>query len=279
MRHEESSFVGADGVTIYRQAWRPDGEPAGAVVLVHGVGEHSGVYGNIVRPMVEAGFAVFAHDHRGHGRSGGPRVHVDSWSQYRDDLGANVAIARESTGEVPLTIYGHSMGSIVVLEYLLGGSSDFDSVIISGVATEPIGVAKPYLIALAKALTRIAPRVSADLHISNESLTRDPAVIEAYRNDPLRHGRATVRWGTEMPDAVDRVKAGFTSIDLPALVVHGEADPLNSEQGARHLHEGLPTSEKRLCVYPGVLHEPHADLEHERLAADVVEWLVTRARR
>lgn len=278
MRHEESSFVGADGVTIYRQVWWPDAEPVGAVVLVHGVGEHSGVYGNIVGPMVDAGFAVFAHDHRGHGRSGGPRVHVDSWSQYRDDLAANVAIARESVGDVPLTIYGHSMGSIVVLEYLLGTTSEIDSVIISGVATEPNGVAKPYLIALAKALTRVAPRVSADLHIRNESLTRDPAVIEAYRNDPLRHGRATVRWGTEMLAATDRVKAGFTAIDLPVLVVHGEADPLNCEQGARHLHEGLPNAEKRLCIYPGVLHEPHADLEHERLAADVVDWL-TRARR
>ena len=117
------------------------------------------------------------------------------------------------------------------------------------------------------------PKLSIDLGIACESLTRDPEALEARRRDPLVTGRATVRWGTESLDTVERVKSGLNRVDLPLLVLHGQEDPLNRVDGARELFEAAPHADKRLSIYPGTLHEPHNDLAHARVASDVIEWV------
>jgi alpha-beta hydrolase superfamily lysophospholipase len=98
-------------------------------------------------------------------------------------------------------------------------------------------------------------------------------VVEAYRADPLVTSRATVRWGTESLAAVGRVKEGMENLGLPLLVLHGEADRLNLVGGARALAEARPHGDTMLRVYPGVYHEPHNDLGHEQVVADVKSWL------
>jgi alpha-beta hydrolase superfamily lysophospholipase len=240
---------------------------------VHGVGEHSGRYPSVVGPVVEAGYAVYGYDHRGHGRSDGPRVHVDRWSEYRDDLRAQLArISAEQPGK-PVVLYGHSMGSLVTLDYLVRGSDGLAGAIISGTALRPVGVGSPALIATARVLTHVTPRVRVSLHIKATDLTRDPAQVEIHGADPLLTDRATVRWGTESLDAVTAVEPRLSAIDLPLLVIHGEADPLNSVEGAKTLYEVASSADKTLRVYPGAKHEPHNDFGHEQVASDIVEWL------
>ncbi len=112
-----------------------------------------------------------------------------------------------------------------------------------------------------------------DLGIDAGALTRDPKALEAYREDPMVTGRATVRWGTESLDTVNRVREGMDRIETPLLVLHGESDPLNLVRGARELFDALPGDDKTLRTYPGVHHEPHNDLGHEQVATDVEEWL------
>jgi alpha-beta hydrolase superfamily lysophospholipase len=276
VHHEEGHFSAVEGLELYWQRWLPETAPKVAVLLVHGVGEHSGRYMNVVNPLVAAGFSVHTYDQRGHGRSSGARVHIDSWSQYREDLDAYVQLVREREPGCPLVVYGHSMGSLVVLDYLLTTSQEFAGALISGVATEPVGVGSPALIAMAKALTRIAPRHYVDLGINPASLTRDSAACESFATDPLNCGRATVRWGTESLATVDRVKADMNRLGLPLLVVHGGADPLNAPSGARALFSAARCAGTTLHIYDDVLHEPHNDLGHEQLAADILEWLNKR---
>jgi len=273
MRQTEGRFTGTGGLELWAQHWLPDGDPKAVVALVHGVGEHSGRYGNVVEPMVEAGYAVYGYDHRGHGRSPGPRVHIHRWAEYRGDLCAQLArIAAEQPGR-PVVLYGHSMGSLVALDYLVNGPDGLAGAIISGTALEPIGVGSPTQIAMARALTNVLPRVRVNLGIDARSLSSDPAALQFFRSDPLVTGSATVRWGTESLDTVAGVKARMGAIDLPLLVIHGEADPLNSVEGSRALYDAASSRDKTLQVYPGVLHEPHNDLGHEQVAADIVEWL------
>ena len=273
MRHIEGRFEGTGGLGLYCQQWLPDGSPRLVVVLVHGAGEHSGRYMNVVRPLAEAGYAVCSYDHRGHGLSPGPRVHIDAWSEYREDLTTYISLVAQRLPGLPLVLYGHSMGSLVVLDYLLETPTGLAGAIISGVATEPAGVGSPIAIVAAKVLSGVLPRCSVDLGIAPESLTRDPVALEAFRVDPLVTGRATVRWGAESLKAVARVKAGQGGIDLPLLVLHGEADPLNRVDGARALFEAARNRDKTKRIYPGVVHEPHNDLGHETVAYDVREWL------
>jgi alpha-beta hydrolase superfamily lysophospholipase len=278
MQHEEGRFAGADGLELYHQRWRPGAEPLASVALVHGVGEHSGRYENLVGPLVDAGYDVYAYDQRGHGRSPGPRVHIDRWAEYRDDLGAFLHLVGEQAPGRPLVVYGHSMGSLVVLDYLLEWPRSerpdgFRGAIVSGVALEPAGVGSPLLVSIARVLSGVRPRQSLKLGVDAAALSRDPEVVAAYRADPLVTSRATVRWGTESLDTVRRIKAGMSRIDVPLLVLHGEADRLNLVSGARTLAASLPAPSVTLRTYPGVYHEPHNDLGHEQVVADVRAWL------
>lgn len=276
MKHLESSFAGVGGLELHSQAWVPDGTPRAVVALVHGVGEHCGRYMNVVRPLVDDGYAVYSFDQRGHGRSPGRRVHIDRWTEYRDDLSAFLGTVRTAQPGAPVIVYGHSMGSLVVLDYLLQKPSGLAGAVISGVALQPAGVGSPAMIAMARVLTHVTPTLAISLGIAAEDLTRDPAALAAYRADPLVTGKATVRWGTESLDTVERIKAGMSDIRMPLLVVHGEADHLNLVAGAHALFDSASSDDKTLRIYPGVFHEPHNDLGHEQLAADVVEWLGSR---
>ena len=228
---------------------------------------------NLVRPLVDDGYAVYAYDQRGHGRSPGPRVYVDRWADYRVDLGAFLGMAAEQAPGLPIVLYGHSMGSLVVLDYLLERPQGLAGAIVSGVALQPAGVGKPYQVVMARVLSRVSPRLTVDLGIDGGSLTRDPQALEAARADPMLTSRATVRWGAESLATVRRVKEDMAAIDLPLLVLHGGADPLNRPAGAQALFETVSSPDKTLRIYPGVRHEPHNDLGHEQVAGDVKEWL------
>lgn len=273
MRRSESRFAGAGGLELYCRSWRPEEDPRAVVVLVHGVGEHGGRYVNVVGRLVDEGYAVYGYDQRGHGASPGPRVHIDRWSEYREDLRACLDSVAEQVPRRPLVVYGHSMGALVVLDYLLQRPRGVEGAIVSGVPIEPAGVGRPHLVALARALSGVLPRISVDLGLDPGALSRDPAVVDAYRADPLVTSRATLRWGTESLGAVRRIKAGMAGIEVPLLVLHGEADRLNLVEGARALFEGVPHPVKELRIYPGVHHEPHNDLGHEQVADDVAQWL------
>jgi len=276
-RHDEGRFRTLDGLQLFWQRWAPDEEPRAAVVIVHGVGEHSGRYGNLVEPLVEDGYAVYAYDQRGHGLSPGPRVHIDRWAQYRDDLARFLGLVAEREPGRPVVLYGHSMGSLVVLDYLLEQPSGLVGAIvgavISAVALRPVGIGKPWQVPVAHVLSRVTPQLTLDLAIAPDSLSRDPQALQALAADPLVTSRATVRWGTESLAVVDRIRKGMATISVPLLVLHGGDDPLNEPEGAQELVDAVAGSQTTLVLYPGVRHEPHNDLGHERVAADIRDWL------
>lgn len=273
MRHIEETFTGVGGVRLHVQKWLPDGEPKAAFVLVHGVGEHSSRYPNLVEALAQSGYAVWSYDQRGHGRSEGRRVHIESWSEYREDLDAFMDLVAAEMPQKPHVLYGHSMGSLVALDYLLECDRDLAGAIISGVALEPAGVSKWYLIAAAKVLSRLAPHATADLKIDAADLSRDPVAVAATRADPMMMSHATMRWGAESLATVDRIKAKMSNLRLPLLILHGGADRLNMPSGAQALYDTAGCDDKQLRIYEGAYHEPHGDYGHELLTSDVIEWL------
>jgi alpha-beta hydrolase superfamily lysophospholipase len=276
MNHQEGSFIGAEGIELYYQSWSPDSEPKAFVAIVHGVGEHGGRYAHVVDALPPAGYALYAFDQRGHGRSPGRRVHIDSWTQYREDLRAFLRmVARQADGK-PVVVYGHSMGALVVLDYLLERPAGLAGAIVSGSPIEPAGVASPQLIAVARVLSGIVPRMHVKLGLDVNGLSRDPQVVAEYVADPLVTAGATARWGTESLATVERIKARMSAIDLPILILHGGADPLNTADGARALFDAVASADKTLKLYADGLHEPHNDLQHDEVVADILAWLQTR---
>lgn len=273
IEHKEGTFQGVNDLELFYQYWRPVAEPRAVVALVHGVTEHCGRYLNVVDLLTTGCYLVYAFDQRGHGRSPGQRVHIDHWREYRGDLKAFLELIGKQAPGKPIFLYGHSMGALVVLDYLVHDSSGLKGAIISGAPIEPEGVGNPFLIALARALSGIWPRFSLDPGLDPTAISRDPQAVEAYLTDPLCTHKVTVRWGTESLEAVARVKERAAEIDLPILLIHGEDDRLNLAEGSRFLYEQIAHPDKTLQVYPGGYHDLHNDLDHEKVLADVKSWL------
>ena len=274
---ETFTFAGTEGVSLIGKCWPPKGDPGSSaravVALVHGISEYSGRYSAVVDHLTESGFAVCAFDLRGHGRSEGRRGHIDTWSQYRGDVMAFLESVKGRYPDIPVFIYGHSLGALIVTEYVLSHPAGLEGMIVSGIPLRPTGVAKPPLVLLARALSRIWPTFSVSLGVDGSRLSRDPDRVRAYDEDPLIHHTATARWGTETLNAIDRVKSRMAEIRLPILILHGEADKVNSVEGSRELFENVSSSDKEIHVYPGGKHEPHNDTIRGEVVSDVEKWL------
>jgi alpha-beta hydrolase superfamily lysophospholipase len=272
MKKSTGTFYGANDLELWYHTWAPP-EIRGALIVVHGFGEHSRRYATLVEHLVPRSYALYAFDLRGHGRSPGHRGHVNAWAEYREDVYAFVQLVDAQLPGTPLFLLGHSMGALIALDYLLHHPEGLRGAAISGAPIEPVGVAKPHQVFLARTLSRLWPRFPLQVELELAALSRDTAMVRAYREDPQVHGRATARWGAEGLRAVERVKAGAPQITLPLLIIHGEADRINAVSGSRWLYEQVSSPDKQLRTYPGSYHEVHNDLDGEQLVEDLAQWM------
>lgn len=277
MNHREGILKTTSGPDLYYQSWHPDNRTQAALVLVHGFGEHSGRYPHLVRLLTGYGIAVYIFDQRGHGRSAGQRGHVNNWREYREDVSAFIQWVKEQEVEKPIFLHGHSMGAVTALDFPLHYAGSLSGLVIEGGPFEPVGVGSPFLIALARFLSRLWPACPLPLSIDPKALSRDPVVGEAYQADTLVHGRASARWGTEALKTVEQVKTRAAEIQLPVLLLHGEADRLNTASGARRYFDALTAPDKTLRIYPGSYHELHNDLNHDQVLEDLACWILQHA--
>ncbi|EKV02047.1 lysophospholipase [Leptolyngbya sp. PCC 7375] len=268
----ENRFCGANGLSLFYQAWYPSGTAKAILALVHGFGEHCDRYSTVTTALTQAGYAIFGFDNQGHGRSEGQRGHINRWQDYRDNVRAFLTQVRQHEPNLPLFVLGHSLGGLIVLDFALNAPQGLTGIIISGPPIRPVGIAKPYLVVIARALSGIWPRFSMDVGAGAETLSRDPAIVNQTEDDPLTHSMATVRWGTECLVAIATVRRNIAQLQVPILLVHGSADKVNDVKGSEEIFARI-TSDKTLKIYPGSYHEPHNDLDRNQVMDDVIEWL------
>jgi alpha-beta hydrolase superfamily lysophospholipase len=274
MKEQTGYFEGVKGLQLFYKIWSPDKSPKAILAIVHGAGEHIGRYQNMVDALVPAGFILTGYDQRGHGQSEGRRGHIDSWSDYREDIRSFLALSASRFPGLPVFLYGHSLGSLEVLDYILRDSQGLTGAIVSGTALKPKGtIAPPHLVLLAKVLSAIAPGFLIKMKLEGSSLSHDPQVARAYMEDPLVHWQRSVRWGTENLKVIDWIKSHTREIDLPILFLHGESDPLLDPVGAQQFFEQIRYPDKTIHIYPGGLHEPHNDLNHKQVISDLAGWM------
>jgi alpha-beta hydrolase superfamily lysophospholipase len=279
MEHNTGFFTGVRNKQIFHQAWLPDDRPKGVIFLVHGLGEHSGRYMTVVNRVVPLGWAVYALDHIGHGRSEGMREYVKSFSDLTGNLHRFLDMVEAWMSGVPVFLLGHSMGGLVSTAFLLERQKDFIGAVLSAPLIKPPGKVSPFLIRAGKIMSLLLPFARVTEH-EIEGISRDREVIEAYKNDPLVYkGKLTARLGAELVDRMDRVLENADKITLPLLILQGSADRVVDKEGASLLFEAAGTEDKTLKIYDGYYHELFNDLDFERVLDDLSAWLEARLKK
>ena len=276
MKNMQGNFRGSGGMDLFFQAWLPKGKPRAVLAIVHGAGDHSGRYERVVTPLVDSGFACYAYDMRGYGRSGGRRGHINAWSEYRDDLRIFLNLVRSHLPGTPIFLFGFSLGAMVALDFVLRDPQGLQGVILSGTPIEPAGIASPLKILVARVLSRYAPTFTFELVASLDSVTRDPAIIDGLKKDPLHHNKVTARWGTESLAIAEYVRSNAAALALPVLFIHGGADPLNLPDGVQRYYEQVTVADKQIRIYSESRHETHGDLDYTRVIGDLRAWMAAR---
>jgi alpha-beta hydrolase superfamily lysophospholipase len=274
MKHQEGFFRGVQDTNIYYQSWLLEGDPRAVLLIAHGLAEHSGRYMNVVNHFVPLGYAVYGLDHFGHGKSNGKRVYVERFEDFIETLKIYFDMVRDWQPEKPIFLVGHSMGGLISSVYLLKYQAGLTGVVLSGPAMKVPDSLSPVIIFVGKMLSMLLPRVGL-IQLEAEGVSRDPAVVQAYINDPLvvYPGKMTARLGAELIKAMQRITAEAWKITLPILILQGSADRLVDPAGAQMLYDTVSSTDKTLKIYDGLYHEVFNEPEHGQILSDVEAWL------
>ncbi len=263
----ESTVHTPDGATLLRRAWDPAGEPQAVVLIVHGLGEHSGRYEHVADHFAAAGIATRSFDLRGFGQSSGTRAFVGHFGRYLDDVDDHLAWAR-NTG-APAVLLGHSLGGLIATRYLQSSLPQPDYAVLSAPAlVADVPAVKK---AAARAMSRLAPKLALPNDIEGDQLSTDPAVGEAYFADPLVYTKTTARLGAEILAAIDEANAQLDRIAVPLLVIHGGADTVVPPPASAPL-AGLPNATRLL--FPQFRHESFNERDKEQALEAVSGWIL-----
>lgn len=268
----------AAGARLHVTHWLPAGSPKAIVLLAHGYAEHAGRYGHVAARLNEAGYAVYAVDHWGHGQSDGVPGFVPRFSAFLDGMRELLALVGVNHPGTPRLLLGHSMGGLIATLLLIERQDAFAAAALSGPAIMPAEPPSRFTVWISRFLSRFFPRLGV-LALDANGVSRDPAVVAAYRADPLVYtGKIGARLGKEFMDAMAAAQAGAPTIALPIVLQHGADDRLTAPEGSRFLFEHVASADKVLKLYPGLYHEIFNEPEQAAVIGDLVAWFDVHVR-
>ncbi len=273
MRHDEGKLRTPAGPSLYYQSWIPVEDCTAILLIAHGLAEHSGRYEHFAAFFVARGYAVFALDHIGHGKSDGDRCHIGQFSEYTDGISLLLDRAREECPGIRVILVGHSMGGLIATRFLIEHQANFAGCVLSGAAVKPAVELSSIQRFMMRFFSRVLPRLRV-LQLDASEVSRDPAVVESYRRDPLVFtGKVTVRLAEQLFSTMAWIEDRVGAIELPMLILHGSADGLTSPAGSKMLHQKISSRDKKLTIYDGLYHEIYNEPEQEEVMTDVANWL------
>jgi alpha-beta hydrolase superfamily lysophospholipase len=264
--------------TVFPGFERVPPDARSGLIIVHGIAEHGGRYRHVANWLAERQIASFVYDQRGHGLSSGVRTHVDDFSLFADDVETVAKSIRARHPSMPLYVWGHSMGSVVVTLAATRGLQWANGVITSGSALDALPRLTGWRGAGLNFANSLLPRLRIPLKIDGTALTQVEEIQREHMKDPLVPRSASLRLLHGFARACETSIAGLAKVTLPWLAIHGEADKVCPVEGSRRLIATLASPDKQLVIYPGLLHEPHneAETERSRMFQLMSDWMGAR---
>jgi alpha-beta hydrolase superfamily lysophospholipase len=271
--YREEFFPSKDGTQLFRLSLVPE-KPKAVALIVHGYADHCARYKPVMEHLAKAGYAVHAFDYRGHGRAAGRRGFCSKFSEFLDDFGTFLGRVKADSGSLPVFVVAHSHGALVVATYVADrGTDGIRGLVLTGpyfrLQIEPTR----FQLFQANVIGRLLPFIAIKNPLTEQQLTRDEAFQRETAADPLRHHVVTPKWFTESNAAQARILECARKIELPMLVMHGEADPVAVPATGKAFVDAAASADKAWVGWPGMRHEIFNELGKEEVLAKTSAWL------
>ena len=271
--HQESRLTNKDGLSIYTQSWLPQSEPKANLIIAHGLGEHSGRYKHMAHYFLEKQYAVFALDHQGHGQSDGKQGRVNAFSDYIDDLEQFRRNVVDLSPNKPTFLFGHSMGALIVLLYLMDRQNLVNAAVVSA---PPIRIKMGPPVIFKELVTKIAkvsPSFAINSGLKAEWVSRDQTVVDAYKTDPLNHPHISMSLFSGMYNGGKQAFEDAEKITLPILLLYGSDDKIIDSDMVHNIFEKISSDNKELHVFEEDFHEVHNEADQLDEFDTMWQWL------
>ena len=270
--HKEIMFEGSGGVRLFSQYWKPR-NPKAVLLIVHGLKDHGSRYESLSEQLTSHGYAVFALDLRGHGKSEGERAFVGSFDEYIHDLEIFYERVRHMESGRPVFLFGHSMGGAIALLYILTRKPAIGGLLLSAPALKVPNNVSSIIVWITKLIGRITPSRPV-LKLDNNLFTRDKDFLAAMNSDPLIYNQPhPARTAAELLRAIARIQKTMSTLEAPTVVMHGTDDKITNPEGSRQLHDVAISKDKTLKLYEGHYHDLLHDLGNSSVSNDLLQWL------
>lgn len=278
MKHQELKWKSNDDLELFAQIWEPQVvSPRAIVCLVHGLGEHTSRYAHVAEAFQKEGFILFGFDLRGHGRSGGARGHISSIDDFMNDIDLLLVQAQTRYPGLPVILYGHSLGGILVLHYGLKRKPNIKGIIATSSGLHTALEQQPLKIFMAKLLGSLIPSTTLASGLDPKAISRDEAVVQAYVNDPLVHDKVSLGFGKIMLGVTKWTLENAGNFPLPLLLLHGKNDEIAFPSSSTEFAAALG-DRSTLVLWDGAYHELHNEPEKAEVFKTMIMWMDARLR-
>lgn len=263
--NQEEMIPSFDGTKLFMRRDLPN-NPKAVIVIAHGLAEHLNRYDALTERLLAADYAVFRYDQRGHARSEGARTFFNEFDELTEDCQTIVAIAKAALPDLPLYLIGHSMGGFTVSLFGIKYPDAVDGIVLSGALTR-------YTKETFGPLPMAGPATSYIENSLGDGVCSDPAVGEAYVNDPLVEKQISIGLINVLPAGIQWLKDHSTNFVAPVLVLHGANDGLVSEEDSRVFYGEIGSADKTLKIYAKLFHEIFNEPSKQAIYTEVITWL------
>jgi alpha-beta hydrolase superfamily lysophospholipase len=261
-------LLSSDGTKLFCREWETQSSARGTILMVPGLGEHTGRYVHVGDFFQKTGYNVLGIDVRGHGRSGGTPVFAERYDRFLEDVRSAIRIVKV----FPLFVLGHSFGGQLALALAARDEPDIAGYVVSGPWLALTRPPAPWLVGLGSLLNIIYPKFRFPTGIERGQNSSDEDHLDSLVDLDLNHQFITARAFFEIKTEARRLLS-HPRANAPVLIAQGRPDPVTSVEASIEFYQRLQAPAKELMIYDGLLHELHNEKERGRVLSDYLAWI------